>query len=207
MMVGRRVFSLLGTSLLAASLKATAQDSVSNSRPAKSAAVNVTPCSTGHKQVDVDRLIIRARKGDAGAQSWTGVAFEQGWCGKADLGKALHWYKQSAAQGDPEAQNSLGQMYEDGRGVKQDYALAAQWYRKAAEHVPDLGGAGHGRNNLGRLYLDGHGVPKDLVQAHMWFHLAGSKLNLSQVRSKMTEPQILQAEQMAEHWRRGHSAE
>jgi len=173
----------------------------------KSAAVNVTPCSTGHKQAEVDRLIIRARKGDAGAQFWTGVAFEQGWCGKADLGKALHWYKLSAAPGDRDAQNSLGQMYEDGRGAKQGYALAAQWYRKDAEYVPDLGGAGQGRNNLGMLYLDGLGVPKDLVQAHMWFHLAGSKLNLSQVRSRMTESQILQAEQMAENWRRGHSAE
>jgi len=98
-------------------------------------------------------------------------------------------------------------MYEDGRGAKQGYALAAQWYRKDAEYVPDLGGAGQGRNNLGMLYLDGLGVPKDLVQAHMWFHLAGSKLNLSQVRSRMTESQILQAEQMAENWRRGHSAE
>jgi TPR repeat protein len=40
-------------------------------------------------------------------------------------------------------------MYEDGEGVKQSYALAAKWYRKAAEHVPDLGGAGQGSAPIG----------------------------------------------------------
>jgi TPR repeat protein len=33
-------------------------------------------------------------------------------------------------------------MYEDGEGIKQSYVLAAKWYLKAAEHVPNLGGAG-----------------------------------------------------------------
>jgi uncharacterized protein len=58
-----------------------------------------------------------------------------------------------AANGNPDAENSLGQMYQDGKGVKQSYVTASKWYRKAAEHVPDLGGAGQGRNNLGLLYF------------------------------------------------------
>jgi len=29
----------------------------------------------------------------------------------------------------------------------QNYASAAKWYQRAAEHVPDLGGAGPARNN------------------------------------------------------------
>ena len=196
MRVRTQTVRIIGLSLLVANLNATAQDPASNSRPAKPAPVIVTTC----KQVDVDRLIARARKGDAGAQFWTGVAFEQGWCGKADLGKAFHWYKLSAAQGDPGAQNSLGQMYENGRGVKQDYALAANWYRRAAEHVPNLGGAGQGRSNFGLLYMEGFGVPQDLVLAYMWFQLAGSEMNLAQARARMTQPEIRQAEQLAEDW-------
>jgi TPR repeat protein len=33
-------------------------------------------------------------------------------------------------------------LYQNGGSVKQDYIRAAAWYRNAAEHVPDLGGAG-----------------------------------------------------------------
>jgi len=76
----------------------------------------------------------------------------------------LTWYKLAAAQDNADAENSLGKLYEDGRGLKQDYELAAAWYRKAAEHVPDLGGAGQGRNNLGCLYMQG-GRP---TRFHSW---------------------------------------
>ena len=109
------------------------------------------------------------------AQFWLGVAFEQHlWFGVTDKQEALKWYKR-AAEGDlPDAENELGVRYLDGDGVEQNYVQAAHWFRKAAEHVPDLGGAGQGRNNLGNLYEEGHGVPKDCVQAYMWFSLAGN---------------------------------
>lgn len=90
-------------------------------------------------------------------------------------------------------------MYEGGEGTPQNYDLAAKWYRKAAEHVPDLGGAGQGRNNLGMLYLDGHGVPNDYVQAYMWFSLSGfgeSNPNLFIAKAHMTSEQILEAERV-----------
>ena len=107
-------------------------------------------------------------------------------------------------QGHPDAQTSLGQMYEDGEGVEQNYALAAEWYPKAAEHVPDLGGAGQGRNRLGLLYMEGLGVPKDYLQAYMWFALAHCEDNLKQVQSEMTPAQILQAQHMVEEWKKQH---
>jgi uncharacterized protein len=78
-------------------------------------------------------------------------------------------------------------------------------YRKAAEHVPDLGGAGQGRNELGLLYMDGLGVPKDYVQAYMWFSLAGTETNLSAVQVEMTPAQIIRAQQMADEWKKQHS--
>ena len=180
------------------------------------AAVPQTPQSTqaasasmsqGPKGSEADRkaLLVKAQRGDRGAQSWLGAAYEQGWFGKTDSKEALKWLRKAAAQGDAEAQNSLGQMYKDGEGVEQNYVLAAKWYRKAANHVPDFGGAGQGRNNLGLLHLDGLGVPKDYVQAYMWFSLASTETNLSYAKAQMTPAQILKAERMAAKWRSHHS--
>jgi hypothetical protein len=131
---------------------------------------------------------------------------EQGWFGKTNFPEALKWFRKSAEQGNPDAQNELGRMYEEGEGVTQNYALAAKWYRMAAEHVPDLGGAGQGRNNLEMLYLDGHGVPQDYVQGYMWFKVFGveSNPNLSFAKAHMTPDQILKGEQLAAEWRSRH---
>ena len=135
---------------------------------------------------------------------WLGAAYEQGWFGKANFHEALKWFRKAAAQGDPDAQNALGQMYSDGEGVRQDCAEAAKWFRLAAEHMPDLGGAGQGRNNLGLLYLRGDGVPKDYVQAYMWFKLTQHQTNLPDAKAQMTPGQIVEAEQMATEWKRSH---
>jgi len=136
---------------------------------------------------------------------WLGCAYEQGWFGKTNIPEALKWFRRSAERGDPDAQFSMGQMYEDGVGVVQNYSLAARWYRKAAEHVPDLGGAGQGRNRLGLLYLDGKGVQRDYVQAYMWFRLADVEPNLSFAKTPMTPEQILEAERLAEEWKSRHA--
>ena len=159
-------------------------------------------CYSGSTPIDLDRLLARARKGEASAQFWAGAAIDQGWCGKPDFEKAL--LPQLPSRAMPTPKNSLGQMYEEGRGVKQDYSLAAAWYRKAAEHVPDLGGAGQGRNNLGLLYMQGLGVPRDFVRAYMWILLAGTEGNLRQAKTKMTSSQVFQAEQMAKNWIKSH---
>jgi uncharacterized protein len=96
-------------------------------------------------------------------------------------------------------------MYEDGDGVSQNYAIAAKWYRRAAEHVPNLGGAGQGRNNLGLLYLDGRGVPKDYVQAYLWFSLAGeSNAYLPFAKDHMTPEQVLKADRLVVEWKSRH---
>jgi TPR repeat protein len=74
----------------------------------------------------------------------------------------------------------------------------------AAEHVPDLGGAGQGRTNLRLLYLNGDGVPRDYVQAYMWFKLTASQTNLPYAKAQMTSEQIEEAERMATEWKRSH---
>jgi TPR repeat protein len=155
---------------------------------------------------DRKELLTKARGGDANSQMWLATAYEQGWFGKRNYSEALKWFRKSAAKGNPDAQNSLGQMYEDGEGAKQSYILAAKWYRRAAEHVPDLGGAGQGRNNLGLLYLEGRGVQKDYVQAYVWFKLFGGEpnRNLALVRDQMTQKQILEGERRVEEWKTRH---
>jgi TPR repeat protein len=164
-------------------------------------------CASVSGQIDFDRLLASAQQGDAGAKFWSGVAFEQGWCGTLDLTEALQWYTLSAAQDNADAENSLGKLHENGGGVKPDYILAAAWYRKAAEHVPDLGGAGQGRNNLGWLYLQGLGVPQDYVLAYMWFRLARSEFGLSAAKRRMTREGVVDGEQLAKAWLKAHSVQ
>lgn len=145
-----------------------------------------------------------AEKGVPEAQFWIGVAYDQNRFGITDKQEALKFFKQAAEHGHVDAEAELGRCYEDGDGVEQDYVLAARWYRRAAEHVPNLGGAGQGRNNLGNLYMAGHGVPKDYIQAYMWFSLAGTERSLAAVQVEMNAAQILQAQQMADDWKKQH---
>ena len=146
-----------------------------------------------------------AEKGVPEAQFWLGVAFEQNlWFGVTDKQEAIKWYRR-AAKGDlPDAENELGVRYQDGDGVEQNYVQAAHWFRKAAEHVPNLGGAGQGRNNLGNLYAEGNGAPKDYVQAYMWFSLAGTDRSIAWIQREMTPEQISKAQQLAANWRVQH---
>jgi TPR repeat protein len=99
-----------------------------------------------------------------------------------DAELALKWYRRSAESGDPDAQVVLGQKYEDGEGGEQNYELAAKWFRNAAEHVPDLGGAGQGRSHLGLLYMEGRAVLRGYPGAHFWFSLNGREAMLTMLR-------------------------
>jgi uncharacterized protein len=146
-----------------------------------------------------------AEKGVAEAQFWLGVAFDQHlWFGVTDEQEALKWFRRAAEQGNPDAEDELGVRYQDGDGIEQNYIQAAYWFRKAAEHVPNLGGAGQGRNNLGNLYMEGHGVPKDYVQAYMWLSLAGSDRSIEYLQREMTPSQILRAQGLANEWIKQH---
>src|ERR1700751_2975817 len=102
--------------------------------------------------------------------------------------------RRTAEHDHVDSEAALGRCYEVGEGVEQNYHLAREWYRKAAEHVPNLGGAGQGRNHLGIFYMDGLGGQKDYVQAYMWFSLAGTEENLAAVQVGMTPPQIIRAQ-------------
>src|ERR1700739_1367119 len=132
-------------------------------------------------------------------------AFEQHlWFGVTDEQEALKWFRKAAEQGNPDAEAELGVRYQDGEGIEQNYVQAAYWFRKAAEHVPNLGGAGQGRNNLGNLYEEGEGVPKDYVQAYMWLFLVGSDHSIEYLKREMTPSQILRAQSLVNEWIKQH---
>ena len=159
-----------------------------------------------NEPIESERCMWRAAEnGVPEAQFWLGVTCEQNlWLGVTDKQEALKWYKRAAEGDQPDAENELGVHYEDGDGVAQNYIQAAYWFRKAAEHVPNLGGAGQGRNNLGNLYVEGLGVPKDYVQAYMWLSLAGSDHSIEYLQREMTPSQILRAQSLANEWTKQH---
>ena len=165
-------------------------------------------CQTHANQepIELDRCMWRAaEKGVPEAQFWLGVAFEQNlWFGVTDKQEALKWYKRAAEGDQPDAEAELGMRYQDGDGVEQNYVKAAYRFRKAAEHIPNLGGAGQGRNNLGNLYEEGKGVPRDYVQAYKWFSLAGNDRSIAYIQQEMTPEEISQAQQLAADWKLLH---
>jgi uncharacterized protein len=152
-----------------------------------------------------ERWMLRAAaQGDAEAQFWLGVGYEQNWFRTLDQKEAVKWYQKAAQAGNPDAQVELGHRYESGEGVEQSFELAARWYLKAAEHVADLGGAGQGRNQLGLLYMEGRGVPQDYVQAYFWFSLSGSGENAAEAREHLSPAQIRGVERLVDQWKQQH---
>ena len=142
-----------------------------------------------------------AEQGEVRAQLWLGVFYERGQNGvKHDYLQAFKWLSMAAKQGQPDAQVSLGQMYEDGEGVRQDNGLARYWYRKAADHVPDLGGAGVGLSSLALLYRDGHATPQDYAFVYVYFASVGDAEGMRDLTKKMNATQLAEAQRRAREW-------
>ena len=89
-----------------------------------------------------------AEQGDARAQYYLGLLYENGDGVHRDYEKAREWYEKSAAQGEANAQFYLGLLSAFGRGGPLDLAQAHMWYSLAAGkgHV----GATVYRNNLAK---------------------------------------------------------
>jgi hypothetical protein len=149
-----------------------------------------------------------AEQGDVDAQFHLGVMFESGQGVLRSDAEAIKWYRKAAEQDDAVAQFNLGVMYTKDQGVPPNHAEAALCYRLAADH--GLAGA---QFNLGMMYVEGQGVSQDYVQAHMWLHLAAAQLPSlgtnqrnttvdarDRVASKMTPPQLVEAQQLTFEW-------
>ena len=89
-----------------------------------------------------------AEQGDARAQYYLGLLYENGDGVPRDYEKAREWYEKSAAQGEANAQFYLGLLSAFGQGGPLDLAQAHMWYSLAAGngHV----GAAVYRNDLAK---------------------------------------------------------
>ena len=99
-----------------------------------------------------------AEQGDARAQFYLGMLYENGDGVSEDFGKAREWYQKSAAQGDANAQFYLGLMSAFGRGGSLDLIQAHMWYSLAA-------GNGHARAALHRNDLAKEMKPAQIAEA------------------------------------------
>jgi len=69
-----------------------------------------------------------AAAGNAAAQYYLGMAYENGDGVAQDYAAATKWYREAAEQGSAQAQYRLGALYEYGKGVSQDYERAFMWF-------------------------------------------------------------------------------
>ncbi len=156
-----------------------------------------------------------AHDGEAKAQYYLGLMYDDGLGIPEDDTEAVRWYRLAkeqllvaADQEDVEAQFRLGQMYFLGQGVPQDYTEAVKWWHLAADK-----GFAWAQYNLGAMYQYGYGVPVDYVLAYMWFDLAdrnkigGFSLAVKArkaLRKKMTRAQRKKAKKLSQEWLEEH---
>jgi TPR repeat protein len=139
-----------------------------------------------------------AEQGDASAQFYLGIAYDQGLGVAQDYNTAVKWYTLAAEQGYADAQYNLGNMYSKGLRVEHDYKTAIKWYTLSAEQ-------GHTKAQLmlGFGYALGQGVAQDYVKAHMWWNIAAIEGNVDAiwnrdfVAKKMSSTQIEKAQEAA----------
>lgn len=114
-----------------------------------------------------------AEQGNADAQFYLGVLYENGYGVAKNDKEAVKWYRKAAEQGDTAAQYNLGLMYQNGSGVNQSDKEAAKWYRKAAEQ-----GDADAQMNLGSMYRYGNGVTQSNKEAVKWYRKAAELGNV-----------------------------
>lgn len=124
----------------------------------------------GDDATAVQEFRVLAVQGNANAQFYLGVMYNDGRGVPQDYEQALHWYRRAAERGVAEAQLNLGVMYNAGRGVPQDYGQALHWFRRAAER-----GLASAQFNLGMMHEEGQGVPQDYALSLYWYRQAAAQ--------------------------------
>jgi uncharacterized protein len=87
--------------------------------------------------------------------------------GGTDLGQAIEWFRQAAAQRYAPAEFQMGQLYDFGFGVDQNDSVALEWYRKAALH-----GHAPAQRVVGDFYRKGRAVDATAAEALVWYRRA-----------------------------------
>ncbi len=105
----------------------------------------------------------KSDKGNAEAQFFLGLFYNNGIGTLKDEKKAFTLYQKSAEQGHVVAQCNLGLCYVNGIGTSKDTKKAFFWFQKAAEQ-----GAADAQHYLGFCYMNGEGTTKDEQKAFFW---------------------------------------
>lgn len=117
--------------------------------------------SASAPKLDLTPLEVRAKNGDAEAQTALGIFLVVGKEVERDAAKGFEWLEKAAGQKDPRGVYYWGLCFLDGMGTEKDLPKGLKFVRQAA----DLG-YGPAKMFLGKCFLEGrYGLVKDLPQA------------------------------------------
>jgi uncharacterized protein len=106
-----------------------------------------------------------ADQGDALAQFYLGVMYNEGRGVPQDYAEAAKWYRLAADQGDAQAQYNLGLSYARGEGVTPDPIAAHMWLNLAAARFPAADSRGRTAATRNRDNVAGEMTSDQLVEA------------------------------------------
>ena len=130
--------------------------------PSRIKTVDVPACDK------LEPLMDLAWQGDAQAQYWLALQYEDGSCGLCkDDPLAVVWFKKAAEAGNAEAQFTMGLRYFLGHGVTQGFEQAVHWLHMAAQQ-----GHAEAQYRLAGCMEDGLGVAADKAAAVRWYSSA-----------------------------------
>ncbi len=109
----------------------------------------------------------KAKNGNAFAQYSLGCAYLRGNEVKADINKALYWFKAAARQDHAKSEYKLGYIYYSGKGISRNYPVALRWFLRGARR--DYSPA---QFYAGKMYADGKGTEQDTKKAMKWLNKA-----------------------------------
>jgi len=160
----------------------------------------------GH--VDYSQAAIWYRKaadqGQREAQFGLGARYLFGQGVPQDMQEARRWLARAADRGHPQAQLLLAKLFEAGEGGPVDTASAAKYYAPAANY-----GLVEAQYRLGLLLASDRSNSTSLVSAYKWLVLAQHAVKESataaqELRKSLAAPQIAEAENEIDEWRRAH---
>lgn len=82
---------------------------------------------------DFEKILIKAKEGDAIAQNSLAASYATGDGVKKDLDKAVYWYRQASLNNDPDAFYNLALMHLFGEGMNKNEKLAISMFEEAIE--------------------------------------------------------------------------
>ncbi len=100
----------------------------------------IAATEAGDYATAVKELLPLAEQGNAAAQYYLGLMYNDGNGVPQDHAEAVKWYCLAAEQGNTSAQFFLALMYDEGDGVLQDNVAAHMWFNIGSANGKDLSG-------------------------------------------------------------------